>query len=111
MANKVNEGKNLTEGQKIAAEIVGEVAGLGAGGVIGGLVMAAVAAGPFGKVMKVLGMIGAIGITWTVQDKVADGTKEAMGDIFEGMNSLSEIASAMTKGVGEEPEKLEAENE
>lgn len=80
--------KDLTKGQGIATEVIGEIAGIGAGALIGGLALAAVQASPMGKLMKAICYIGSIGITWTVQDSVAKGTKDTLGDIFEGVNSL-----------------------
>lgn len=83
--------KNLTSGQEIATEVVGEVAGIGAGALVGGLALAAVQALPVGKVWKLVYGVGCVGITWAVQNWVGDETKKTLGEIFESVNGIKSI--------------------
>ena len=91
--------KNLTDGQEIATEIIGEVAGIGAGSLVGGLALAVVQAAPMGKLLKVVCAVGSIGITWAVQNWVGDETKKTMTDIFDGVNAIKGMFGGKVQAV------------
>lgn len=87
-----NEKKEeMSLGREIVKELGGDVAGLGAGLIIGGAALMAIEALPVGKGLKVIMKIGAYGLEIAGMYKVRDAVQDYIGNVFEAVDAVKEI--------------------
>ena len=104
----MEEKKELSIGREIAKEVAGDVCGLGAGVLVGGLALAAIDAIPgVGKALKLILKLGAYGL----EIKTLFDVKDAVGDytetLFEAVDSVKAIFDGTKKEEG--PVKVQVE--
>ena len=86
------EKKELTLGREITKEITGDVCGLGAGILVGGLLNAAVDAIPgIGKPLKLLLKMGVWGIEIATMFNIKEEVEDYVTNVFEAVDGLKEL--------------------
>lgn len=86
------EKKELSLGREITKELAGDVCGLGAGVLVGGLALAAIDAIPgVGKVLKILLKAGAYGLEIATLFKVKEATGEYVDSIFDAVDAVKSV--------------------
>lgn len=79
-------------GQELAIELGGDVLGMGAGVLIGGVALGLIENIPgIGKPMKILLKLGAYGLEIAGMVKVREATQEYIGNVLDSINGLKKI--------------------
>lgn len=105
-----NQEKKRNLGQELAIELGGDVLGMGAGTLVGGVALGIVGNIPgIGKPMKLLLTLGAYGLDIATMFAVRNASREYIGSTFDAIDSLKKIFG-MKKPAVTEP-VVETENE
>lgn len=87
-----NEKKDLTLGQEIAVEIGGDVLGIGAGILVGGVMLGLVENIPgVGKPLKVLLKLGCYGLEIAAMQQVRRESQEYISNLCGAINDVKKI--------------------
>lgn len=104
-----NQEKKRGLGQELAIELGGDVLGMGAGVLVGGIAMGVVENIPgIGKPMAVLLKLGCYGLEIATLKIVRDKTQEYIGEVFDAVDSVKAIFAPKNPTI-EGPVEAEAE--
>lgn len=78
----------LKDGQKCAAELIAMVGGIGAGGLVGGTLLALANTLHVGKVWKVVYQLGSFGVGWYVDHVVEDEMDTNIKEMLVAYNRI-----------------------
>ena len=109
MKNEMDFEKELKNGQKIAAEVVALAGGIGAGGIVGGLLMCVADSRPCGKFVKLVYRVGSIGVGWYVDRVVEDEMDTRVKELFVAYNRIKQFAKNHVKVTKVKEEPADAE--
>lgn len=109
MSEEKKNEMELTKGQKDAAEIMAFLAGIGGGGLVGGILIGMVKAMKFGKIMTLLTSMGAFGISWVIDREVDNEVEYRLKEIFKGTNKLKNTFRIAKEKAKKEPVQAEGQ--
>lgn len=105
-----NQEKKRSLGQEIAIEVGGDVLGIGAGVLVGGVALGIVGNIPgIGKPMKILLTLGAYGLEIATMIEVRDASQKYIGDVCDAIDDVKRIFGAKKPAVAEPVTDVEAE--
>ena len=105
-----NQEKKRSLGQELTIELGGDVLGMGAGLLVGGVAMSLVQNIPgVGKPLGVLLKLGCYGLEIATMLEVRDRTQQYIGDVFDAVDNVKKIFAPKKPMVAEPVAEMEPE--